>query len=116
MRLDSALTTSRKRGTKLELFAGRGVGVRERRHRSLSECQPAGGSSCTSEVSTMLDPVLLHLHQAKQSAQWFAQLMQLDPELMIPAALPLVAARLMDAGGVDDDGDDDLGQPTLAVS
>jgi hypothetical protein len=35
---------------------------------------------------------------------------------MIPAALPLVAARLMDAGGVDDDGDDDLGQPTLAVS
>ena len=64
----------------------------------------------------MLDPVLVHLHQAKQSAQWFAQLISLDPELMIPAALPLVAARLMGAGGVDDDGDDELGQQTLAVS
>lgn len=63
----------------------------------------------------MLDPVLLHLHQAKQSAQWFAQLMQLDPELMIPAALPLVAARLMDAGGADDEGDDELGSPAEAA-
>jgi len=62
----------------------------------------------------MLDPMLLHLHQAKQSAQWFAQLIQLDPELV--AALPLVAARLMDAGGVDDDLDDDLLQADLAVS
>ena len=64
----------------------------------------------------MLDPILHHLHQAKQSAQWFAQLMQLDPELMIPAALPLVAARLMDAGGAEDEGDDEMGQPNLAVS
>lgn len=61
------------------------------------------------------DPILFHLHQAKQSAQWFAQLMQLDPELMIPAALPLVAARLMGAGGVDDDPDEDLGEAALGV-
>lgn len=62
----------------------------------------------------MLDSVM-HLHQAKQSAHWVAQLMQLDPELMIPAALPLLAARLMDAGGVDDDTEDPLGQADLAV-
>ena len=58
---------------------------------------------------------MLHLHQAKQSAQWFAQLMQLDPELVVPAALPLIAARLMDAGGVEDDGDQEFGNPDLAV-
>lgn len=63
----------------------------------------------------MFDPVLHHLHQAKQSAQWIAQLIQLDPDLVLPAALPLVAARLMDAGGAEDEGDDDLGQPELAV-
>lgn len=63
----------------------------------------------------MLDPVLHHLHQAKQSAQWIAQLMQLDPELMLPAALPLVAARLVDAVGFEDEGDEDLGHPELAV-
>jgi hypothetical protein len=62
----------------------------------------------------MLDPMLVHLYQAKQSAQWFAQLIQLDPELM--AALPLVAARLMDAGGIDDDYDDDSLGADLAVS
>jgi hypothetical protein len=66
------------------------------------------------KIKTMLDPMLAHLHQAKQSAQWFAQLIQLDPELI--AALPLVAARLMDAGGVDEDGDDDTLQAELAVS
>ena len=71
----------------------------------------AGGGT---EETKMLDPMLIHLHQAKQSAQWFAQLIQLDPELI--AALPLVAARLMDAGGVDDDLDDDLLQADLAVS
>ncbi len=63
----------------------------------------------------MFDPVLHHLYQAKQSAQWIAQLIQLDPELVLPAALPLVAARLMDAGGVDDEEDEDFGQPELAV-
>ena len=51
----------------------------------------------------MLDPVVQSLTQAKQTATWVAQLMHLDPELMIPAALPLLAARLMDAGGVEDD-------------
>ena len=39
----------------------------------------------------MLDPVLHHLYQAKQSAHWFAQLVQMDPDLMVPAALPLIA-------------------------
>jgi hypothetical protein len=62
----------------------------------------------------MLDPMLVHLHQAKQAAQWFTQLIQLDPELV--AALPLVAARLMDAGGVDDDYEDDPLPADLAVS
>lgn len=51
----------------------------------------------------MLDPVLHHLHQAKETASWVAQLMRVDPELMLPAALPLLAARLMDAGGCEDD-------------
>lgn len=54
----------------------------------------------------MLDPVLHHLHQARETATWVAQLMRIDPELMLPAALPLLAARLMDAGGWEDDGDD----------
>ncbi len=62
----------------------------------------------------MLDPMLIHLHQARQSAQWFAQLIQLDPDLV--AALPLVAARLMDAGGVDDEGDDETLQAEFSVS
>ena len=53
----------------------------------------------------MLDPVLHHLHQAKETATWVAQLMRIDPELMLPAALPLLAARLMDAGGYDDEVD-----------
>ena len=51
----------------------------------------------------MLDPVLHHLHQAKETASWVAQLMRVDPDLMLPAALPLLAARLMDAGGCEDD-------------
>lgn len=57
----------------------------------------------------MLDPVLQHLHQAKETATWIAQLMRVDPDLMLPAALPLLAARLMDAGGIDDDD----AEPTL---
>lgn len=63
----------------------------------------------------MLDPMLHHLYQAKQSAQYFAQLMQLDPELVFPAALPLLAARLMGADACDDDNDEDLGPADLAV-
>ena len=51
----------------------------------------------------MLDPVMHHLHQARETATWVAQLMRVDPDLMLPAALPLLAARLMDAGGCEDD-------------
>jgi hypothetical protein len=49
----------------------------------------------------MFDPVLHHLHHASHATRWIAQLVQLDPELA--AALPLLAARLMDAGGIDED-------------
>jgi hypothetical protein len=65
----------------------------------------------------MLDPVLYHLQQARETATWIAQLMRIDPELMLPAALPLLAARLMDAGGIDDesDFDDPEATPSLAV-
>jgi len=58
----------------------------------------------------MLDPVMHHLHQARETATWVAQLMRIDPDLMLPAALPLLAARLMDAGGVEDD-DAELDDP-----
>jgi len=51
----------------------------------------------------MIDPVMQHLSQAKQTAAWIAQLMHLDPELVVPAAMPLLAARLMDAGGVEEE-------------
>jgi hypothetical protein len=65
----------------------------------------------------MLDPVMYHLHQARETATWVAQLMRIDPELMLPAALPLLAARLMDAGGIEDESDfeDPEAQPGLAV-
>ena len=65
----------------------------------------------------MLDPVMYHLHQARETATWVAQLMRIDPELMLPAALPLLAARLMDAGGIEDESDFDEpeAQPGLAV-
>jgi hypothetical protein len=63
----------------------------------------------------MLDPVLHHLQQAKQTAVWVAQLMRVDPELMLPAALPLLAARLMDAGGVDDEPEEGESELELAV-
>jgi len=64
----------------------------------------------------MLDPVLHHLQQAKQTAAWVAQLMRLDPELMLPAALPLVAARLMDAGGFEDDPESELADPNKGLA
>jgi hypothetical protein len=60
----------------------------------------------------MLDPVVQSLAQAKQTATWVAQLMHLDPELMLPAALPLLAARLMDAGGVEEDLEEQTEGPT----
>ena len=62
----------------------------------------------------MLDPVLHSLQQAKQSAQFFAQLMQLNPELMLPAALPLIAARLMGADVFEEE-DEDAPEPEFAV-
>ncbi|MEO8451778.1 MAG: hypothetical protein ABI647_18450 [Gemmatimonadota bacterium] len=62
----------------------------------------------------MLDPVLHNIQQAKQSAQFFAQLMQLNPELMLPAALPLIAARLMGADGFEEE-DEDAPEPEFAV-
>ncbi|MGE0556228.1 MAG: hypothetical protein AB7R55_22595 [Gemmatimonadales bacterium] len=62
----------------------------------------------------MLDPVLHHLPHAKQTAQWFAQLIQMDPELVLPAALPLIAARLMGVGGVDDEPEEEQ-DPEFAV-
>jgi hypothetical protein len=65
----------------------------------------------------MLDPVLLHLQQAKQTAVWVAQLIRLEPELMLPAALPLVAARLMDAGGMDEEVEEpEAGTPNLGLA
>lgn len=64
----------------------------------------------------MIDPVLQHLHQAKQTAAMVAQLMRLDPELMLPAALPLLAARLMDAGGIDDDVEPDAPEVSAGFS
>jgi hypothetical protein len=64
----------------------------------------------------MLDPVLHHMQQAKQTAAWVAQLMRLDPELMIPAALPLVAARLMDSGGFEDEPEPELADPSIGLA
>ena len=64
----------------------------------------------------MFDPVIQHLPQAKQTATWVVQLMQLDPELMIPAALPLLAARLMDAGGVEEDPEPESTDPQLGLA
>ena len=64
----------------------------------------------------MLDPVMHHLEQARQTAVWVAQLMRLDPELMLPAALPLVAARLMDAGGMDDEPESELTDPSVGLA
>lgn len=62
----------------------------------------------------MLDPVIHHLHHAPHAARWISQLIQLDPELA--AALPLLAARLMDAGGgEEDDADAEEGHEPLAV-
>ena len=64
----------------------------------------------------MLDPVMHSLQQAKQTAVWVAQLMRLDPELMLPAALPLLAARLMDAGGVDDEPESEIADPSVGLA
>jgi hypothetical protein len=70
---------------------------RKRRQRLPARIDPIRG---VIEV-TMFEPVLHHLHHAPLATRWIAQLVQLDPELA--AALPLLAARLMDAGGIDED-------------
>lgn len=54
----------------------------------------------------MIDPILLHhWSTARPTAELFLQLTRLDPELAIPAALPLLAARLLGAAADDDDED-----------
>ncbi|HEV8197592.1 MAG TPA: hypothetical protein VGP87_13185 [Gemmatimonadales bacterium] len=42
--------------------------------------------------------------------------MRVDPELMLPAALPLLAARLMDAGGWEDDAELGLLDPSIDLA
>ncbi len=64
----------------------------------------------------MIDPVLQHLYEAKQTAAMIAQLMRLDPDLMLPAALPLLASRLMGADGFDDDSDPELTEPSAGLA
>ena len=61
----------------------------------------------------MLDPILYHLAASKATGELFHQLARLDPELAIPAAMPLLAARLLGAVGADDD-DDAPPEPELA--
>lgn len=62
----------------------------------------------------MIDPILLHhWANARPMAEVFAQLTRLDPELAIPAALPLLAARLLGAAGADDEDDT---QPESALA
>ena len=56
----------------------------------------------------MLDPMILHkLTHTAPPAEVLRQLAALNPELAFPAALPLLAARLLGASGVDDDADDE---------
>lgn len=64
----------------------------------------------------MIDPAVLHHHltHARPTAELIAQLVRLDPELAIPAALPLLAARLLGATGSDTD-DDEL-EPERAIA
>lgn len=64
----------------------------------------------------MLDPALFHhLTAARPGGELIAQLAQLDPELAIPAALPLIAARLLGAIAADDD-EEDVPEVELATA
>ena len=63
----------------------------------------------------MLDPVMYHLAAAKATGELFHQLARLDPELAIPAAMPLLAARLLGAVGADED-EDAPPEPELATA
>jgi hypothetical protein len=64
----------------------------------------------------MIDPILLHhWSAARPMAEVIHQLARLDPELAIPAALPLLAARLLGAAAEDDD-EDMQPDPELATA
>jgi len=56
----------------------------------------------------VIDPILLQkLSQARPPAEFLSQLAQLEPGLALPAALPLLAARLLGAtGATEDDGEE----------
>jgi hypothetical protein len=56
----------------------------------------------------MIDPIVLQKFAARGPAELLQQLMALDPELAIPAALPLLAARLMGATAAPIEDEDDL--------
>lgn len=56
----------------------------------------------------MIDPIMLQKFATRGPAELLQQLMQLDPELAIPAAMPLLAARLMGAMAAPDDDEEDL--------
>jgi hypothetical protein len=72
------------------------------------------GRRWLAEALTMLDPILLHhLSAARPAGEFISQLVRLDPELAIPAALPLIAARLLGAVSADDEEDD---QPEMELA
>lgn len=55
----------------------------------------------------MIDPIMLQKLAARGPADLLQQLMLLDPELAIPAAMPLLAARLMGATAAPIDEEED---------
>jgi len=62
----------------------------------------------------MFDPILLyHLSATRSAGELISQLIRLDPDLAIPAAMPLIAARLLGAVSADDEEDD---QPELELA
>jgi hypothetical protein len=64
----------------------------------------------------MIDAALFHhLTTARPGGELITQLAQLDPELAIPAALPLIAARLLGAIAADDE-EEDRPQTELATA
>lgn len=63
----------------------------------------------------MIDPILLQkLSQTHPPAELLAQLAKLEPGLALPAALPLLAARLLGATGADDE--DEGAEPELMTA
>lgn len=53
------------------------------------------------EVAEMLPHALSNLPLASQLKEWMAQMARLDPDLAVPAALPLLIARLGGTSGVE---------------